>query len=274
MGFMETLFGGSNTEQQSTSTPTNMNPFTTALQAPVTNAATNLLTGGIPAYQPNSNMAAPIGANEQAVLGQLNGMTGPNTQRNNLLSDTMSGNFLPGSPGGNPFLSAAITAAQRGTANTLNDTLSRSLPGQFLAAGHNVNPTSGSSAFDTAGALYASRAGQTMADIATNMSNQNYQFERGQQQQAVPLQQAEVQTTLNNLQAQALPRLIQQYGIDQGLQAFQQRTTQLLQLLATAGGMAQPVIGNTQQSTGTSTTEKGVIPGLTGAFAAGFPKGV
>lgn len=268
MGFLEDLFGGGQTSSTSVSTPINMNPFTAALQGPLTNQLTGLLGTGINQYNPTtqnvSQYSAPIGANEQAALGNLQTAAGGPNNRSNYINSVLQGNYLPGSPGGNPFLSAAITAAQRSTAQNLQDTLSRSLPGQFLAAGHNVNPTNGSSAFDTAAALYASRSAQSMADIATNMSNANYQAERQNQQQAVGLGQQEVQTAINNLQAQALPRLIQQYGIDQGLQEYQSRTNQLLQLLATAGGIAQPVIGTQTQSSSTGTTEKGIIPGLFG----------
>lgn len=272
MGIFEDIFGGGSNTSQSTSTPSNQNPFTSALQAPVTNEATSLLQNGLPQYTPNSNLAAPITSAETSDLSNLQSMTAPNNSSTSYLNGVLAGNYLPGGSQQNPFLSAAVTAAQRGTMNDLNDTLSKSLPGQFLAAGQNTNPTNGSSAFDTAGALYASRSAQSMADIATNMNNSAYTTERANQQQAVGLQQQEVQTTINNLQAQALPRLIQQYGIDEGLQQFQAQTSQLLQLLGTAGGIAAPVIGNTTQSTGTATQETGIVPALGGGkgIAAGI----
>ncbi len=55
--------------------------------------------------------------------------------RTGLLNDTLAGKFLPGQAGSNPFLEAAIAAAQRPTEMALNDTLQRSLPGAFTAAG-------------------------------------------------------------------------------------------------------------------------------------------
>lgn len=281
MGLFTDIFGGGEQSSQSTSTPTNMNPFTAPLQAPLTNATTNLLQNGIPQYTPNANngLAAPIGANEQTTLNQLMTANAPGSQTNGYLSDVLGGKYLPGQANANPFLNSAVTAAQRTTMNNLNDTLSRSLPGQFLAAGQSTNPTSGSSAFDTAAGTYARNAATTMGDIASTMNSNAYTSERSNQQAAVPMQQAQVQGMVNNLQAQALPRLIQQYGLDQGLQVFQQQTNQLLQLLATAGGIAQPVIGNTQQSTATGMTTPGVIPDATNAFKAAmpggaFPKGV
>lgn len=272
MGIFEDIFGGSNTQSQSTSTPTNMNPFTTNLQGPLTNSVTGLLQNGVPQYQPGTgpNLAAPIGANEQTTLNSLQAATSPGGGTNNYLSDSVAGKYV----NQNPFLAGATTAAQRTTMNNLNDTLGRSLVGQFLAAGQNVNPTSGSSAFDTSAGTYARNAAQTMGDIASNMGNNQYNTDRGLQQGAVTLQQGQVQGMINNLQAQALPRLIQQYGIDQGMALFQQQTTQLLQLLQTAGGIAQPVIGNVQQSTGQGSQEAGVVPDATNAFKAAFPKGV
>lgn len=270
---LRTLFGGSKnqaTQQtQSTSLPTDMTPDAYKnLQDPLSQALSSLLTTGGPEY--TGPLAAPLGANEQANLNDLMSMTGPNTARSQLLDKTLQGDFLPGQAGANPFLDAAIKAAQRPTLQGLTETLTRDLPGRFTANGQFVQPNTGgeggSSAFDRAAAVATRGAADAIGDIATKISYQGYNDERQRQQDAVPLSRAEVDSTVTNLQAQALPRLIQQLGIDNGLQLFQQRTQALLQILQTIGGVAAPVIANTGQSTGgaysTGTSDKGVIPGL------------
>lgn len=271
LSFLQNLFGGSSTQQQSTSTPTDMTPQAyQTLRQPLTNALQGLLTTGGPSYQ--GPLSAPIGQNEQTQLNSLMQQNGPNTGRSQLLDQTIGGNFLPGQPGGNPFLQDAITAAQRPTMQNLDETLNRSLVGRFLQGGQNATPQ-GSSAFDRAAAIATRGATQAMSDIATNMSSNAYTTERTNQQQAVQLSQQEVQTGINNLQAQALPRMIQELGIERGLAQFQQHTQNLLQILSMIGGVAAPVIANQSQSTGTTEQMNGIIPGLTKLFPGGGSAG-
>lgn len=260
LSFLQNLFGGSSQQSQSTSTPTDMTPAAyQTLRQPLTNSLTSLLDSGGPNYQGPLN--APIGANEQTQLGNLMGQNGPGTDRSNLLSSTLQGNFLPGGSQQNPFLQAAITAAQRPTMQNLTETLTRDLPGRFTANGQMVQPQ-GSSAFDRAAGIATRGATQAMADIATNMSSNAYTTERQNQQQAIPMSQQEVQTGIQNLQAQALPRMIQELGIERGLAQFQQHTQNLLQILSMIGGVAAPVIANTGQSTGNANSTTGIIPGM------------
>jgi hypothetical protein len=184
--------------------------------------------------------------------------------RQNLIEQTIGGQFLPGQPGQNPFFDAAVTAAQRPTMQGLEETLSRSLPGRFTQGGQFVQPH-GSSAFDRAAAIATRGAADASADIATNMGNQLYGQERGLQQQAVQLGQTEVQTLIANLQAQALPRMIEDMGIERALAEFSGRTNQLLQALQTATG-ASGLNQIAQQQTGT--TQQGIIPGIAGAIGS------
>lgn len=206
----------------------------------------------------------------------------------------------------NPFLQAAIEAAQRPTQQALEETLSRTLPGRFTQAGQFVQPQ-GSSAFDRAAALATRGASDSLADIATNMSYQAYdanaqrQFEaqqatqaqqaeaaaqelerRGQFEEAARTRQAaateselnrnaqqqeaerqrqqeaalaqpgvssqEINNLLANLQAQALPRTIQDLGIERGLEQFNNQVNALLSTLGITAGVTRPVVGNTSSS--------------------------
>lgn len=272
---------------------------------------------GIPQYQ--GPLTAGIGANEQALLDKLmagtSGTGGQVSPAQQALMDIMKGGgvtgyqgqgsladyakMLQGSAqtagydpnGNNPFVQAAIEAAQRPTFQALEETLSRTLPGRFTAAGQFINPQ-GSSAFDRAAAMAARDSSQTAADIATNISFGSFEGERGRQfeaQEAARAREAaaleaeqgrratgqeaaadrsldaakalpgvskqEIDTTIANLQAQALPRLIQEMGIERGLEAFQNRMNSLLTTLGIAGGATSPTIGN-------SSTQKSASFGL------------
>ncbi len=252
---MEALFGGSS----QTSTPTNVTPpETAALRKNWTSTLGNWYqTGGPSASGP---FAAPITGAEQTGLAGVQSAAF-NQPRQDLLNQTLSGNFLPGMPGQNPYFDAAVRQAQLPTLQGLTETLDRTLPGRFTAGGHFVQP-GGSSAFDRAAASATTGAANAMAGIATNMGNQLYSQERQLQQQAVGLGQNEVQTFVQNLQAQALPRLIDQMGIEAGLQEFQRQTNALLQALQIATGASGL---NQVAQTQTSESQQGLIPGI-GSF--------
>lgn len=280
--FLQAVFGGGTSTQQSssTSTPGDQTPAQfTALRQPVSNALTNWASTGGPQF--TGPIQPTTSANQDTTLNQLQTMTGPNTARSGLLNDEVAGKYLPGQPGSNPFLSAAITAAQRPTLEGLTQTLTKDLPGRFTANGQFIQPNDqgngGSSAFDNAAALATRGAANAIGDIATNMSNTQYDAERANQNQAVQLSQQEVQQSVSNLQAQSLPMMIQQYGIDNALQLFQSNTQNLLSILQEMGGLASPTIANSSNSQGNGQTVQysGIVPafkpaagGSTGAAPA------
>jgi hypothetical protein len=258
---LNTLFGSSKSSSQSTSTPVEMQaPEFQALRGPFSEQLSNLMENGPPQF--GGPFSAPIGASEQDILGELRGQTGPGTQRQGYLNDVLGGKYL----NSNPFLDAAIRAAQRPTLEGLQETLGRVLPGRFTQIGQMTQSGGGtggggggSSAFDRAAAIATRGASSALGDIATNMSFGSYGQERGMQQQAVGLDQAEVDSTIKNLQAQALPRMIQEMGIERGMEAFKTNIAAVLDILKTIAGVTAPVIANKSQSTGTSEGHPGII---------------
>lgn len=279
-GVLKSIFGGSETTQQSTSTPINFtDPALKGLSPDLANTLRGLLSSygdqisgaGDPLGSAKPTVQAPLTGQEQGILSSIPGQIGPNTDRANYFRDVLQGKYLPGGGNDNPFLQDAIRAAQRTTLEGLTETLTRALPGRFTAAGQliqsNEGGGGGSSAFDRAGAIATRGAANAVGDIATNMSNQNFQNERTQQTTVAGLDQGEVDNTIKGLQASALPRLIQQNGLDQGLALFQQQTDKLLEILKTIGAVQAPTIANQSQSTGSSSSEKGIFPAL-------FPKGL
>lgn len=276
--FLHSLFGGSTAQQssQATSTPTNFtDPSLSGLANPLSGTLASLLQQwGVSG--PNTTGvggAAPTTGAENSLLSNISSATAPGNAAQTYINNTLNGNYLPGSPNQNPFLSAAITAAQRPTLDNLTQTLTRDLPGRFTANGQmiqaNTGDNGGSSAFDRAAALATQSAANASTDIASNIGSAAYTNERQNQNTAAGLDQSQVQTSIAALQAEALPRLIQQYGLDQGVSLFQSSISSLLQLLGQVGQVQNPVLANNSQSTsqGTSNTDKGVVPGL-------FPKGL
>lgn len=192
-----------------------------------------------------------------------------NPLRADLINQTMAGNFLPGQAGGNPFLDAVIRTAQAPTAEALEHALGRTIPGQFLAAGH--VPT-GNSALNLATARALEAGGRSLGDIATNIGGQAYQFERGLQNAAVGLSQQDIQAMTGNLQAQGLPRLLAQNDITSAISLGQQGIGNWLQGLQIAGAYPLQTVANQTQMTGT--TSPNMMAGLfgnKGLFPWAFP---
>lgn len=204
---------------------------------------------------------SPMAPGEAAALPGVNAIATDPT-RAGLINSTLSGNFLPGQPGANPFLDAAVkaavTQAQQPTIDAYNQNVSKVLPSMFAAAGHQVDPTSGSSAFTQALTDASKTFGQTLANQAQAISAPAYaaayESERGRQQAAIPLGQQEINTAISNLQAQGLPRLIQDLGPQRALQVWQTQVQSLIQALAVAGGAPIANQGQNSQSTSSSTS--------------------
>jgi hypothetical protein len=260
-GVMHAIFGGKSSESQATSKPVDMTPDELkGLRPQFAGELSKQLTTGGPSY--TGPLTADMTQNEADLLERLRTEGGT---RRGLLEDTLAGKFLPGQAGSNPFLQAAITAAQRPTLEGLTEVLGRTLPGRFTNAGNFVQPN-GSSAFDRAAGIATRGAANALGDIATNMSYGAYNDERTRQQGAIQLSQADLNSTIDNLKAQALPRLIQQAGIDKGIELFGQRTQSLMELLKILAASTSATLGNVQQSTSKANEDKGIIPAIAGTI--------
>lgn len=282
---LQAIFGGSQATQATQSTSTQQNytdPSLSALATPLSGTLQQLLsTLGLGSTGTNiGNTAtqgqqaptpqAPITGQESSLVNTLGSQVGPGTSSAQYLKSILSGSQLPGGPNADPALAAAITAAQRPTLDNLTQTLTQDLPGRFAAAGQSLQPNSpgssggGSSAFDNAAALAFKGAADTSTDIASNIANNEYNTGTQNQVAAAGLDQNEVNNTISALQASALPRLIQQNGLDQGLSQFNTQVTSLLQLLQTIGSVQAPTLAANSQSTGNaqSTASKGIVPDI------------
>jgi hypothetical protein len=221
----------------------------------------------------------------------------------------------------NPFLQQAIEAAQRPLVENFQDIVAPALRAQFTQAGQQI-AGQGSSPFHMAAARAQSGLANAMGDIGTNMAfqdfaqrqalgsqefqqlrdlmtgqelagrgmqSQEHQQDRSRQLDAVAqsqgVERAQFEQLLAGLEAQALPRLVEQYGIDQGLEEFRRREQQLLAALQMAGGLAAPTPVTDSVSQGTSVGRQtatssgsssgvggtqGIIPGAINSFMGGF----
>lgn len=269
------LFGGSQSTQgtQSTSQSVNeTNPALSSLATPLSGSLSQLLQQwGVSGPQYTGQTVAPLTGNQNSLLNSST-LTQPGAASNQYIGSVLNGSYMPGQPNQNPFTNAAIQGANTATNEGLATTLGNTLPGRFTANGQFIQPNTtgngGSSAFDTAAALATQSAANADASNAASIENNAYNVGVQQQTAAAGLDQTAVNTSVQALQAQALPQLVQQYGLDQGVQLFQTGITNLLSLLQTIGAVQSPVLGTDAQSTGTaqSTASKGVIPDL-------YPKG-
>ena len=235
------------------------NPFANILLAGLGGGSTGFLSTQFPEV-PQPGMTG----GEGAALSDIAGIS-TDPIRRALLSTTMAGGFLPGSGGSNPFLSAAITAAQDPTRIALEHALGRTIPGQFAAAGHTLGGR-GSSAFELARSRGIEAGARELGNIASQMSFAGYEAERGRQTQAAQFSQSEIDQAIKNFQAQGLPRLLETSGLDKGIATGQQALTNWLQFMQTLGGVTQPAIGNVQTGQSTNFGK--------GLFGSLFPSGI
>ena len=96
-----------------------------------------------------------------------------------------------------------------------------------------------------------------------------YEGERQRQQQAAQLQQQEVDQTIKVLQAQALPRMIQELGIERGIALFQQRANDLLKYLQLALEAGKPTVGQQQTTVSKGESTGGILPAFKPTVAVG-----
>lgn len=266
----DTLFGSSG--ERGRVIDTTPEAFT-ELRDPTSNALRNILTGGgQQAF--GGQTVSPITGNEQALLdrifGQAQQPSSAQQQSLQTLEAAAAGQGL--TPQSNPFLAATIEAAQRPLIEQFNEQTLPGLRAQFTRAGQQIQDQ-GSSPFDLATARASSGLANALGDVSTQLAGQNFQAERQRQLQAataIPeVERAQLDQTLRALEAQALPRLVEQFGIDRGLEEFRRRQQTLLQAIQLAGGLAQ---AQPQALQGTQPTG-GLLGGLAAGFGAGLAPG-
>lgn len=217
-----------------------------------------LSSGGGPQFE--GPFAAPIGFAETEELARLNALSQGSpfsAPVQDLLTGTLRGDFLD--PASNPALQQNINTALRLIEQDFseNELLDRAL---FSRAGQQIQE---SSPFSRARAIATQSRENAASDVVGRLIGENFQAERNRQQGAVDQTRALVQQKFDNatanLQAQALPRLIAQLGIDAGRDEFNRRMAMLRDVLGIGAGATQPAIGQKSKS---SAAGGGIAPGI------------
>lgn len=192
------------------------------------------------------NAGAFVAGMSPAEKRQLSAMNTLAAQRDNTL-DKHYGRALDAAeqldPDANPFTQKVVAAAQRPLVQAnRRENLERQ--GVFARAGHSLPE---SSPFHTAQAIGQEAYYNALGDTAAKIHGQQYQGAQDRMQTAATglsqLNQIRFQRGLENLTAQALPRLIEQQGIDKGVADFNFRINLLSQILGMATGAASPTLG-------------------------------
>ena len=267
---IQMAFGGGSSKSKTSSDPIDMNPFQ-SLRPGFSKVLESLFqSGGGPEY--SGPLVAGMEDGERRALAGSEAIAF-DPARKQLIDETLRGRYLPGQEGANPFLNASIEAAQRNLMEQGSRLIGRNIPGQAVLAGHRVG-SGGSSAFDRARSVAEVGVMDRVADIGKVMQQQAYESERGRQTATIALSQQEIDTMTKNLQNQGLPRLIADLGIERGRDQFNKRLQALFQAIGMAGQFLMPNIANVQRGSSTSEQYTGIVPGITNAFKAAFPKGM
>ncbi len=221
-----------------------------ALRDPVTGGVGSIIgSEGGPAFQ--GPFTADIGQAEQQALQNVQGFAGNNLlqrQSDALLQSQLEGRGL--TPESNSFLQQTIEAATRPLFRAFDE---RELQerGLFGRAGQKLQE---SSPFAQARSRATEGLLSAVGDVSGRIAGENFQRGLDRQQQAVnqvqATQQARFQQARGVLEASALPRLIEQFGIDQGKREFDRRMQMFLQALQLGGQLGSPTLATTKVGIG------------------------
>ncbi len=200
----------------------------------------NRIEGGGPTL--GGPFAAPVTAAEQSGLdflqGDVFGQGGLGAAQDAALRGALSGGEQ------NPFLSDAITAATRPLIENeqLNELRSRAL---FTGAGQKIQNSSAFTEDRTRSLRDTERA---IGDISTNLSFQDVIRRTEQRLQAVNLANARFAEQREAITSLALPRLVEQFGLDGANEELRRRITSMEDALTELGNLSSPTVANESQS--------------------------
>lgn len=280
---MSGLFGGSKQKQSSSSKPGDYQaaPYQAARPG-IADALTQVLQGLTGSVNPagpdlspanTSQYAAPLTGQQTGLIDQAVGSVQPGGNplldaATGMLTKTLNGDYL--SPSSNPFLSATIQAAQDPVMQNFSRTIVPQLLARFTAAGQQVQG-GGSSAFANAANTSASDLERNLGNISAQIAGNNYTAERGNQLTASGQANTlanDSMTRLNSaLQAASLPQMVNDLGIQRGLDEYNTRMSSVLTAIQTALAGTQPVVASKGKSKGTSSSSPNIVGTL-------FPRGL
>ena len=259
MGFVGDLLGGS---EGTPGQVLNLTPEAfQQLAGPVSTELKKLFSSG-GGEQFTGEFAAPVTGGENDLLARISAMfespSAFTTGAGDLLTRTLSGD----ASNTNPFLQSAIEAATRPAISAFNENVLPALRVGFTQAGQQVQD-SGSSPFVREVRRAGTDLTNTVGDIASKLSFGSFESERARQQEALGIANefrgTEIGNQIQALQAQALPRLIEQLGLDRGLAEFRRRIDVVVQALGLGTAAAGAPPAAIEGTAGTSGADIGGI---------------
>ena len=212
----------------------------------------NYLSGNLQYGGPGDldRFRAPLGQGELSALDRINyGASNPGQNdrlSSDLLGATLRGDYL--SPENNPGLRDLIGYTNQAINDTYNSEglAQKSL---FARAGQ-VLPES--SPFAQAAADLSKSRLDAIGKNVAGLTSQAYEAERGRQVQAIEQRRSDaqfnLQSQLETLKANALPRLIDEVGFERGFAEFNARINALMAVLGLATQSAAPTIAQDSSS--------------------------
>lgn len=176
-------------------------------------------------------LAAGMTGDEVGSLARLNDTSGRlNPELENLILRTAGGEFLQDVPN-NPFLGGAIDFVRRQVEDAfdLESAQNRSL---FSRAGHKISQ---SSPFSDAQSRLEIDRQDRLADQIAGLALPLFEAERARMNEASTRGVELVNSQLANLEANALPRMIADLGVERGQQLFTDRLNRLIQAFSILG---------------------------------------
>lgn len=204
---------------------------------------------------------------ESRILGNVRGIEGPfvaqlTPEELSALGSFKANAFDPGGVGAavdkqltdtltgvsNPFMAQAIDAAINPILKNakLQELRDRAL---FTGAGQKIQS---SSAFTEDRANSIAETERNVGDVASQIAFQTYQQERQNQMQAIQLANLRFAEQREGIATLALPRLIEQLGIDKGNAELQRRFAVIESALELMAKLTSPTIGYNSSSTSSS----------------------
>lgn len=186
--------------------------------------------------------AAPVTGAEQFGLDQLQqgvfGVGGIGQAQDDFLRNAIAGGE------DNPFLQDTINAATRPIIENaqLRELQDRAL---FTGAGQKIQ---GSSAFTEDRTRSLRDTERAVGDIASQIAFQDFERRTRQQFEATELATARFQEQRETIATLALPRLVEQFGLDKANEEMARRITAMENALTELGNLSAPTIGNKSKS--------------------------
>ncbi len=237
-----------------------------ATRQPTADALTGLIKagGGAPFDGP---LHAGITSQEQSIVDtavtQAAGNDPLSQATSGLVDRTLGGEFVRGNAG----LDAAVKSAVDPTRGAIASLDLPQLSPKLDASGNRI-VTAGDNPFTTAAQIGVTGAENALSDIERAVRSESFQREETRRQEAIKLASdvasGALKKTILGLKAAALPRLIEDLGIQRGLVEYNDRINRLLETINVGVQIGAPVAAKTAGSPGS----KGIF-GKALSFAAG-----